>query len=51
MDDFQGNKAYISDKLNEKTFRELMFPNVADRDGYKHQEFGLLKIQRVVPEK
>ncbi|KAI0294155.1 hypothetical protein BC826DRAFT_1091681 [Russula brevipes] len=50
LDDFQGNKVYIGDKLDKKTFLARMFPDVADHDGYAYPEHGLLQLRGVVPE-
>jgi hypothetical protein len=40
---------HTGDKLNEQTFLDLMFPNVADREGYAYPEHGLLRLRGVVP--
>ncbi|RPD58059.1 hypothetical protein L227DRAFT_655061 [Lentinus tigrinus ALCF2SS1-6] len=48
-DDFQGNKVYIDDKLNNRKFLECMFPHAADRDGARYPDSGLMQLHDVVP--
>lgn len=47
--DFKGNAVYIGDKLNRKTFLDLMFPNPNDHMGYEYPPDGLLRIGGIVP--
>ena len=36
--------------IHQQEYRELMFPNHADRAGYEYPKDGLLQIRGVVPE-
>ncbi|KAG8736674.1 hypothetical protein FRC10_009052 [Ceratobasidium sp. 414] len=48
--EFKGNKVYIGGRIDEQEYRDLMFPNRADRAGYEYPKDGLLQIHGVVPE-
>ncbi|TEB33531.1 hypothetical protein FA13DRAFT_159525 [Coprinellus micaceus] len=46
---FTGNQVYIGGMVRMEEYRNLMFPYVADRGGYKYPQNGLLQISGYVP--
>ncbi|KAF8599367.1 hypothetical protein BDV93DRAFT_497846 [Ceratobasidium sp. AG-I] len=45
---FKGNKVYIGGNLSGPDFRNTMYPNVADRKGYRYPRDGLLQVCGIV---